>query len=46
MPLRLRQRSRAILNDGDCFSYVPAIDRDEPPLCKGDDIVHTDVRVG
>lgn len=33
------------LNFGDCFSYALAVDRDEPLLFKGDDFVHTDVRV-
>lgn len=35
----------AKLNYGDCFSYALAIARDEPLLFKGDDFVHTDVRV-
>ena len=35
----------ARLDYGDCFSYALAIDRDEPLLFKGDDFVHTDVRV-
>lgn len=33
------------LNYGDCFSYALAIARDEPLLFKGDDFIHTDVRV-
>ncbi|WP_417507292.1 type II toxin-antitoxin system VapC family toxin [Microbacterium sp.] len=37
--------SRARLNYGDCFSYALAITRDEPLLFKGDDFVHTDVRL-
>ncbi|MDQ0614253.1 ribonuclease VapC [Microbacterium sp. W4I4] len=37
--------SPARLNYGDCFSYALAIARDEPLLFKGDDFVHTDVRV-
>lgn len=37
--------SRARLNYGDCFSYALAIARDEPLLFKGDDFVHTDVRL-
>lgn len=35
----------ARLNYGDCFSYALAISRDEPLLFKGDDFIHTDVRV-
>jgi ribonuclease VapC len=35
----------ARLNYGDCFSYALAIAHDEPLLFKGDDFVHTDVRV-
>lgn len=35
----------AKLNFGDCFSYALAIARDEPLLFKGDDFIHTDVRV-
>lgn len=35
----------AKLNYGDCFSYALAIARDEPLLFKGDDFIHTDVRV-
>ncbi|MFB8189252.1 type II toxin-antitoxin system VapC family toxin [Microbacterium sp. NPDC055988] len=35
----------ARLNYGDCFSYALAITRDEPLLFKGDDFVHTDVRL-
>ncbi|MGH3690313.1 MAG: type II toxin-antitoxin system VapC family toxin [Microbacterium sp.] len=37
--------SRARLNYGDCFSYALAITRNEPLLFKGQDFVHTDVRV-
>ncbi|MGY1551539.1 type II toxin-antitoxin system VapC family toxin [Microbacterium sp. A588] len=37
--------SPAKLNFGDCFSYALAIARDEPLLFKGDDFIHTDVRV-
>lgn len=37
--------SPAKLNYGDCFSYALAIAQDEPLLFKGDDFVHTDVRV-
>lgn len=36
---------RAGLNLGDCYSYALAVDRGEPLLCKGDDFIHTDVRV-
>ncbi|MGM7667851.1 type II toxin-antitoxin system VapC family toxin [Microbacterium sp. A93] len=35
----------AKLNFGDCFSYALAIALDEPLLFKGDDFIHTDVRV-
>lgn len=35
----------AKLNYGDCFSYALAISLDEPLLFKGDDFIHTDVRV-
>ncbi len=35
----------ARLNYGDCFSYALAVSRDESLLCKGDDFVHTDVRL-
>jgi len=35
----------AKLNFGDCFSYALAIDLDEPLLFKGNDFIHTDVRV-
>lgn len=35
----------AKLNFGDCFSYALAMARDEPLLFKGDDFIHTDVRV-
>lgn len=37
--------SPARLNYGDCFSYALAIARDEPLLFKGDEFIHTDVRV-
>ena len=33
------------LNLGDCYSYALAVDRGEPLLFKGDDFIHTDVRV-
>ena len=35
----------ARFNFGDCFAYALAIDTDEPLLFKGDDFMHTDVRV-
>jgi ribonuclease VapC len=38
-------RHRAGLNCGDCFSYALAIVTEEPLLVKGDDLVHTDVRL-
>lgn len=36
---------RAQLNFGDCFAYALAKELDEPLLFKGDDFIHTDVRV-
>ena len=38
-------RHRAGLNIGDCFSYALAATTGHPLLFKGDDFVHTDVRV-
>lgn len=38
-------RHTAGLNFGDCFSYALAMLVDEPLLFKGDDFMHTDVRV-
>ena len=35
----------AKLNFCDCFSYALAIDFDEPLLFKGNDFIHTDVRI-
>jgi ribonuclease VapC len=35
----------AKLNFGDCFAYALAKAKREPLLCKGDDFVHTDVKV-
>jgi ribonuclease VapC len=35
----------ARLNFGDCFSYALAKDLDEPLLFKGEDFIHTDVRI-
>ena len=35
----------ARLNFGDCFSYALAIDLGEPLLFKGNDFIHTDVRI-
>jgi ribonuclease VapC len=35
----------AKLNFGDCFAYALAKAKREPLLCKGDDFVHTDLRV-
>ena len=40
-----RGRHRARLNFGDCFAYALAKAMDEPLLFKGQDFVHTDVRV-
>ena len=38
-------RHRAALNYGDCFSYALAAVLGEPLLCKGDDFVHSDLKV-
>jgi ribonuclease VapC len=38
-------RHRAGLNYGDCFSYAAAMFLGEPLLSKGDDFIHTDVRL-
>jgi len=38
-------RHRAGLNLGDCFSYAAAIALGEPLLAKGDDFIHTGVRI-
>jgi len=38
-------RHRAGLNYGDCFSYALAKVSGQPVLFKGDDFVHTDIRV-
>ena len=35
----------AKLNFGDCFAYALAKAKREPLLCKGDDFVHTDLRM-
>jgi ribonuclease VapC len=35
-------RHPANLNIGDCFTYALAAEMDEPILCKGDDVIHTD----
>lgn len=35
----------ARLNLGDCFAYALARTTGEPLLCKGDDFVHTDIRI-
>jgi ribonuclease VapC len=39
------QRHPARLNFGDCFAYALAIVEGEPLLFKGNDFVHTDVKV-
>jgi ribonuclease VapC len=36
---------RAQLNFGDCFTYALATVTREAVLCKGDDFVHTDLRI-
>jgi ribonuclease VapC len=38
-------RHQASLNIGDCFSYACAKMLRVPLLCKGDDFVHTDIRM-
>jgi ribonuclease VapC len=38
-------RHRAALNMGDCFSYACAKLHRVPLLCKGDDFIHTDIRI-
>jgi ribonuclease VapC len=38
-------RHRAALNMGDCFSYACAKVLKVPLLCKGDDFIHTDIRI-
>ena len=36
---------KAGLNFGDCFSYALAKHRNDTLLCKGDDFIHTDIRL-
>jgi ribonuclease VapC len=38
-------RHKAALNMGDCFSYACAKAHRVPLLCKGDDFIHTDIRI-
>lgn len=38
-------RHRAALNMGDCFAYACAKIHRVPLLCKGDDFVHTNIRI-
>lgn len=38
-------RHRAALNMGDCFAYACAKVHRVPLLCKGDDFIHTDIRI-
>ncbi|MGQ0486128.1 MAG: type II toxin-antitoxin system VapC family toxin [Hyphomicrobiales bacterium] len=38
-------RHRAALNMGDCFAYACAKSRNVPLLFKGDDFIHTDIRI-
>jgi len=38
-------RHRAALNMGDCFSYACAKVHHVSLLCKGDDFLHTDIRI-
>lgn len=39
-------RHRAGLNMGDCFAYACATVLKAPLLFKGDDFIHTDIRIG
>ena len=39
------QGNRANLNMGDCFAYACAKILKMPLLCKGDDFIHTDIRI-
>jgi ribonuclease VapC len=39
------QGHKAKLNMGDCFSYACAKDGNVPLLCKGDDFIHTDIKI-
>ena len=39
-----RDRHRAGLSIGDCFSYALAVATDHPLLFKGGDFIHTDIR--
>ena len=39
------QGHRAKLNFGDCFSYACAKDSNVPLLCKGNDFIHTDIKI-
>ena len=38
-------RHRASLNMGDCFAYACAKIHGVPLLCKGDDFIHTDIKI-
>jgi ribonuclease VapC len=38
-------RHKASLNMGDCFAYACAKVHKLPLLCKGDDFIHTDIRL-
>jgi ribonuclease VapC len=40
-----RGRHRARLNIGDCFAYALAVVADHTLLFKGDDFIHTDIRL-
>lgn len=39
------QGHKAGLNMGDCFSYACAALQKAPLLCKGDDFIHTDIKL-
>ena len=45
LALACKGRHRAALNMGDCFAYACAKMNRVPLLCKGDDFVHTDIRI-
>jgi ribonuclease VapC len=40
-----RGKHEAALNMGDCFAYACASSRKMPLLFKGDDFIHTDIRI-
>ena len=40
-----KTRHKAALNMGDCFSYACAKLHQVPLLCKGNDFIHTDIKI-